>query len=217
MWMALVVVLHGAVWMTGVVQHDLVQAVEKGAAAVEQRMLHEESDDVVRKAIQTQRDTLRFWTVIMALGDFLVAPLSLVVRVFAAAISFSALAALTGRPVRFPAAVGECVVWQGVWVLGLAVEVVLMLVLGRRHVETSALIFLPQDSFTAAQWTTLQQLDFFAVLGWLGMAWGACRRGQTNLFAALAACLVLAGTGAYICSNASLLVNLSMRMTLFPH
>ncbi len=79
-WMALVVVFHGVVWTTGVVDYDLTAAVENGAAEVERRQLHEESDDVVRKAIQTQRDTLKFWTVITALRDFLFAPLTLLAR-----------------------------------------------------------------------------------------------------------------------------------------
>ncbi len=215
-WMSLVLVLNGIAWTTGVVDHDLAQAVENGAAQVERRRIHEESDDVVRKAIQTQRDTLRFWTVIAALRDFLAAPMSLVFRVFTVAITFSALAALTGRPVRFPAAVADCVVWQGLWVLGLAVEVVLMLALQRPHVETSVLMFLPRDSFTARQWTALQQVDCFAIIGWLGMAWGIRRRGQASLFVALIVCFVLAAAGGYVCYRASLLVNLSMRMTLFP-
>ena len=86
---------------------------------------------------------------ITAIRDFLVAPLALVLRVFAVAIALSAVAALSGRPVRFPATVAECVAWQGVWVLGLAVQVVLMLVLHRPHIETSVLMFLPQESFTA--------------------------------------------------------------------
>jgi hypothetical protein len=171
---------------------------------------------VVRKAIQTQRDTLPFWTVIAALRDFLMAPSFLILRVFAVAIAFSAIAAMTGRPVRFPATVAECVAWQGVWVLGLAVEVVLMLVLHRPHIETSVLMWLPKDYFTARQWTALQEVDFFAIIGWLGMAWGARRRGQASMFVALIVCLLLAAAGAYICYRTSLLVNLGMRMTLFP-
>ena len=215
-WMALVAVLNGAAWTTGVVDYDLAQAVENGAAQVERRELHEESEDVVRKAIQTQRDTLTFWTVITALRDFLVAPLALVLRVFVVAITFSAVAALSGRGVRFPATVAECVAWQGVWVLGLAVEVVLMVVLHRPHIETSVLMFLPQASFTARQWSALQQVDCFAIIGWLGLAWGARRRGPANLLVAVIVCFVLAATEAYICYGTSLVVNLSMRMTLFP-
>ncbi len=215
LWLALEVVLHGVIWTTGVVDHDLTQAVEAGAGQVERRKLHEESDDVVRKSIQTQRDTLPFWTVIMALRDFLVAPLLLVWRVFAVAVTFSALAALSGRPVRFPATVAECVAWQGVWVLGLAVEVVLMLVWQRPHVETSVLMFFPQHTFTARQWVAWQQVDCFAIVGWLGMAWGARRRGQANWLVALIVCLVLAATEAYICYGTSLIVNLGMRMTFF--
>ncbi len=126
------------------------------------------------------------------------------------------MAALSGRPVRFPAAVAQCAAWQGVWVLGLAVQVILMFGFDRPHVETSVLMFLPKESFTAREWSALQQVDVFALVGWLGMAWSAYRRGQANPFVAGIICFILAVGEAYLFYQASLLINLSMRMTLFP-
>jgi len=61
-WMSLVVILHGITWTTGVPDYDIADAVEKGAARVEQRSVGEDSQDVVRKSIKLQRDTLPFWT-----------------------------------------------------------------------------------------------------------------------------------------------------------
>ncbi len=215
-WIALVVVLNGVIWSTGVPDYSLAKAVETGAAVVEKQQLGEESEDVVRKAIQMQRDTLPFWTVIAALGDFLVVPLTLGLRAFAVAVAMSAVAATTGRQVRFPMAMYECIAWQGVWVLAIAVRVVLMLVLQRSTVSTSVLMFLPQDFFTASQWTLLEQIDCFALLGWLGMAWSTWRRGQANLLVAVLVCVALALTEFSVTFGLSLAVNLSMRMALMP-
>lgn len=215
-WMILVVLLNGAVWTTGVRDYYLTDAVERGAARVEERTRGEENRDVIRKEIQLQRDTLTFWTVITAISDFLVAPLSIALRAFLVAVAFSAVAAMTGRQVRFPAALAGCVAWQGIWVLGLAVQVVLMVVLREAHVETSVLLLLPAGTYSASRWVFLQQIDLFAIVGWLSLAWGACRRGQANLFAALAVCVVLALGEAAVFASGSLLVNLSMRLTLMP-
>jgi len=215
-WMSLVVILHGLVWMTGVPDYDLAAAVEKGAERVEQRSVGEDSPDIVRKSIQLQRDSLRFWTVIRMVGDFLVAPVWIALRALMVAVGLAALAALTGRPVRFPAAMQDCVTWQGVWVLGLAVQTTLMLVLRRPEIETSVVLLLPPRLYTASQWVMLRQIDCFALIGWFGLAWSACRRGQAGLFGALATCLFLALMEAQIRGGFDLLVNLAMRLTVLP-
>jgi hypothetical protein len=215
-WMSLVVVLHGAIWTTGVPDFDLTDAVEKGAARVEQRSVGEDSQDVVRKSIKLQRDSLRFWTVICVVGDFLVAPAWIALRALLVAVSLSAVAAVCGRAVRFPAAMRDCVAWQGVWVLGLAVQVVLMLVLQRSDIETSIVLLLPPRIYAAREWVLLNQIDCFAVIGWLGIAWSACQRRQTNLYLALLTCFFLAALEIQIRGGFSLLVNLGMRLTIFP-
>ena len=167
-WMSLVVILHGIVWTTGVPDYDLADAVEKGAARVEQRSVGEDSQDVVRKSIKLQRDSLRFWTVIRVVGDFLIAPLWIALRALMVAVALSAVAAISGRPVRFPVAMRDCVAWQGVWVLGLAVQVVLMLILRRPDIETSVVLLLPPRVYAAREWVLLHQIDCFALIGWLG-------------------------------------------------
>jgi hypothetical protein len=215
-WMSLVVILNGIIWTTGVPDYDLADAVERGAARVEDRSVGEDNEDVVRKSIQLQRDSLSFWKVITLIGDFLVEPLWIALRAFSVAVALSAVAAMSGRMVRFPAAMWECVAWQGVWVLGLAVQVVLMLALNRSEIDTSVVLLLPPRMYAAMEWVALRQIDFFAMIGWLGMAWGACRRGQTGLFVALLTCLVVAAVEAQIIAGTSLLVNLSVRLTLFP-
>lgn len=215
-WMALVVVFNGAIWTTGVTDHRLAQAVENGAAEVEKQHVGEENEDVVRKEIQTQRDTLRFWTAIAAIRDFVIGPLFLGLRALAVAVAFSAVAATAGRPMRFDESMRECVVWQGVWVTGLAVRVLLMLALDRSAISTAVQMFLAEESYTASQWLLYEQLDCFALVGWLGMAWGGWRRGQTGVLMAVIVCVVLAAIDVGMHSAASLVVNLGMRMTLIP-
>jgi hypothetical protein len=215
-WMASVVVLNGVVWMTGVPDSRVAEAIEQGAQKVEEENAGQESEDVLRKAIQLQRDTLPFWTIILALADFLFAPLALALRPLIAAISFSGVAALTGRHVHHDQMMADCVGWQGVWVLGLAVRVTLMVVLWRSAIETSVLILFPEGTFSAIRWVLLRQIDCFALIGWMSMAWSACRRRQVNLFVALLICAILAALEATVWASASLLVNLSMRLTLMP-
>ena len=215
-WMALVVVLNGALWTTGVPDYRLAEAVERGAAKVEERSSGEENEDIVRKAIQLQRNSLRFWRTLALVGDFLVEPLWLALRAFCVAVALSSVAAMCGRPVRFPLAMHDCVVWQGVWVLRLAVQVGLMFALQRSAIDTSIVMLLPSHQFSASEWVFFEQLDYFAVLGWLGIAWGACRRGQANLLAALVTCFVVAALEASIVMGFSLLINLGMRLTVFP-
>ncbi|NLX56782.1 MAG: hypothetical protein GXY58_16875 [Planctomycetaceae bacterium] len=215
-WMSLVVILRGIVWMTGVPDHDLAEAVEQGAARVEQKSVGEDSPDVIRKAIQLQRDSLRFWTVLHAVGDFVLAPAWLAVRATLVAVSFSGVAAVSGRPVGFPAAMRDCVAWQGVWVLQLLVRVMLMLVLQRSDIDTSIVLLLPSRTYGAWEWVLLQQIDCFAMLGWLGLAWGACQRRQANLLVALLTCLLVAVLEMQVVGGLSLLVNLGMRLTIFP-
>lgn len=215
-WMALVVVFNGAIWTTGVTDHRLAQAVEDGAAEVEKQHVGEENEDVVRKAIHTQRDTLRFWTVVAAIRDFVIAPLFLGLRAMAVAVALSAVAATAGRPVRFDDSMHECVVWQGVWVTGLAVRVVLMLALDRSAISTSVQMFLAEESYTASSWLLYEQLDCLALIGWLGMAWGGWRRGQAGVLMAVIVCALLAAIDVGIHGGASLVVNLGMRMSLMP-
>jgi len=74
----------------------------------------------------------------------------------------------------------DCVTWQGVWVLGLAVQVILLLVL-RKPIDTSVVLLLPPRTYSASTWVMLQQVDCFAMIGWLGLAWSACVRRQANL------------------------------------
>jgi hypothetical protein len=215
-WMSLVVAFNGAAWTTGVPDYQLVEAVERGAARVEERSSGEENDDVVRKAIELQRNSLGFWRTLALVGDFLVKPLWLALRAFSIAVALSAVAAMCGRPVRFPLAMHDCVVWQGIWVLRLGVQVVLMFVLQRSTIDTSIVLLLAPRQFTASEWVFFKQLDYFAVLGWLGIAWGACRRGQVHLLAALVTCLLVAVLEASIMMGFSLLINLGMRLSVLP-
>lgn len=186
--MGLVVLLNGVQWAVGFRPSVVSGAVELGVAHAETRRIGEVGDDLIRKAIQTQRDTLPFWTTLAALGDFLAEPLALAFRALGVATAFSALAALVGRPVRYDRALAECAGAQGFWVLGLAVRVGLGLALGRTDVETSPALLLPAGTYPAALVLALRQLDPFVLLGWFALARGAWRRGEANLVVALLVC-----------------------------
>jgi hypothetical protein len=215
-WMALAVALQGVVWAAGFRPVALGVAVETGAARAESRGIGEQGDDVIRKAIRLQRDSLTFWTTLALLGDFVVEPLSLALRAVVVAVLLSGLAALAGRPVGFGPALAECAAAQGFWVLGLAVRVGLMVALRRGEVETSMALALPPGTHPAALWVASRQVDAFALLGWLALARGGWRRGQVNLATALLLCgmLWLGESAARIAGT--LVAEAGMRLTLIP-
>jgi hypothetical protein len=216
LWVASVVVLHGVLWLTGVRNYALMEAVEQGTARVENRLGGEETEDVVRKEIQLQRDTLPFWRTLRAMADFLVVPLALIMRPLVVAICFSSLAALTGRPVRHAHVLAGCVFWQGMWVLRVLVQVLLMLVLWRSTIDSSVLILLPSGVRSAPSWAILRQIDLFALIGWIGMGWTGWRQRQAHCVAALVICFILAVLEVGLWASGTLLLNLGMRLTLLP-
>lgn len=216
LWVALVLGLNGVIWLGGFRTGALAEGIEQGAAQVESRGIGEVSDDLIRRAIETQHKTLSFWTTLAWLGDFLVEPLALVVRALAAATLFASVAALVGRPVRYELALNQCATAQGLWVLGLAVQAALMIALRRGDIETSLTLLLPQGIYSAAVWLALQQLDLFVVLGWGVLARGAWRRGQVNLAAAVAICLVLWLVEALIRIAIGLVLGAGARLTIAP-
>jgi hypothetical protein len=216
LWMILTVGLEGLLWYSGAKALALSEAVEQGAAQIERRTFGEVSEDHVRKAIRTQNATLPFWTTLAVLGDFVVEPLSLVVRPLAVATLLSTLAALLGRPVQFSAALGACVTVQGLWILGLAVRVVLILALGLHEAETSLALALPSGSRSALALLAARQVDAFALCGWTMMALGGWRRGQTNLVVASLVIALVALAEAALRINVALMVGAGIRRMLLP-
>jgi len=216
LWMVLVAGLNGVLWITGFRVRALAEAVEQGAARVESRRIGEVSDDDVREAIRTQHESLPFWTALAMIGDFVGEPVMLALRAMLVATAFSALAALAGRPARFDAALAQCVGVQGLWVVGLAVQVTLMVVLRSPEVETSLALLLPPGTHSAAAWVALRQLTPFALLGWAALAWGGWRRRQVGLTAAVLVCILLAIAEAALRINVALVLGAGMRLTLIP-
>lgn len=188
LWASLTVLIHAGLWTTGFPGRDLGEAVDVGAARAESRVSGEVGDDLIRKAVRTQRSTLPFWTVLSFLGDFLGGPAALGLRTIAVATAFSSLAAVRGRPIEYDAGLADCARIQGVWVLGLAVRAALMVALRRTEVDTSAALFLPPGNYPAALALGLQQADAFALVGWLAMAAGGRSRGQVGVPGALLVC-----------------------------
>jgi hypothetical protein len=216
LWTVLTVVTLGGHWVAGFRTRGLIEAVDRGAARVESFRVGELNDDVIRKTIQTQRDTLPFWTLLALLGDFLVEPAALAARALAAATAFAAIAALRGRPIEYERALAECSAAQGFWVAGIFVRAVLMVALRRDDTETSAALLLAPGLYPAYLDLALRQLDVFAVIGWSTMASGAVRRGQVRWPGALFVTLMLAGFEAAARVCVATILGAGMRLSVLP-
>lgn len=187
-WMALVLLIQAAVWFAGPRTTALAVAVEEGAARAESLFIGEVADDVIRKAVRAQRDTLPFWTVMSFLGDFLGEPFLVGARALGAATAFAAFAALMGRPIGYDRALADCARAQGIWVLGMATQAALMIAMRTTEVETSAALFVPPGECPAWLWLSARQVDFFALVGWAVIGAGGVRRGQVGPIGAFLVC-----------------------------
>ena len=216
LWLALTIALQGALWATGFRAAALAEGVERGAARAESARVAEVGDDLVRKAVKLQESTLPFWTILAAIGDFVVEPLALVMRALLAAVLLGGLAALVGRPPGFERALADNAGAQGFWVLGLAVRVALMIALKRGDVELSPTLALPPGVYPATWVVGLRQLDPFALLGWSAMARGAWGRGQANLAVAGLVCGLLWAAEAAVWVTFTLVFEAGMRLSLIP-
>jgi hypothetical protein len=216
LWVVLAIALRATLWVTGFETKDLTDAVERGAARTEASRVGEVGDDVIRKAIRLQRETLPFWTTMARLGDFAVEPALLALRALTAATLFAAFAALTGRPIGFAAGLAGAAWVQGFWVLGLAVKVGLMVALRRPDVETSLALLLPSGRHPAAVVLLARQVDPFVALGWLALAWGGWRRRQVNLATALLIVLAMAFTEVIMRVSFGLITGAGMRLSILP-
>ena len=215
-WTVLTVVTLGGLWVAGFRTRGLIEAVDRGAAKVESFRVGELNDDLIRKTIQTQRDTLPFWTVLALLGDFLVEPAALAARALAAATAFAAIAALRGRTIGYEQALAACSAAQGFWVLGLFVRAVLMVALRRDDIETSAALFLSPGVYPAYLCLALRQLDVFALIGWAVMVIGGVRRGQVKWPGGIFIALVLAGFEAVTRVGIASMLGAGMRLSVLP-
>ena len=216
LWMGLTVLILAALWLTGFGTSELAGAVEQGAARAESFGVGEVGDDLIRKAVRSQHETLPFWTVTALIGQFLGEPLALAVRALAVATAFSALAALQGRPIGYDRALAECSVVQGFWVLGLACQAALMMALRRSEVETSAALFLTPGVQPAWLWLALRQLDAFALVGWIALARGGLRRGQVGLVSAASLCLGFWAFEAAVRVGLGMFIGAAIRLSVLP-
>ena len=216
LWVVLAIALRAVLWVTGFEPKGLADAVDRGAARAEATRIGEVADDLIRKAIRLQRDTLAFWNVLARLGDFAAEPAFLVVRTLAVATLFAAVAALTGRPIGFSNSLVESAKIQGIWVFGLAVRVGLTVALRREDVETSLALLLPAGEHHASVVLLARQADVFALIGWAALAWAGWRRRQVNLATALFLCGMLAAAEAIVRVTCGLVVGAGMRLSILP-
>ena len=216
LWVVLVLVLQVTQWVTGFRPVALSDAVEAGAERVESQSIGEVGEDVIRKAIQTQRATQAFWSALALLGDFVLEPGLLVLRAAIAAVSFASVAALKGRTVDLPSGFLSAAWAQGFWVLRLAVQVGLMIVLRRTEVETSLVLALPPGTYSSLFWVGLRQVDPFILMGWWVMGAAAVRRNQVGVVGAVLICLNLWLFEAAFRTTVTLLVQAGMRLSILP-
>lgn len=214
--MAAILVLQATAWASGLRGRTLAEAVEQGAARVEDQSVGEVAEADIRRAIDGQRSSLPFWAVLAAVGDFVVEPLAPALRALLAASGFAAIAALSGRPVRYAEALAGAARAQWFWVIGLGVRVVLMLSLDRPEVETSVVLWLPAGSYPAAFWIAARQIDLFAILGWIAVGWSGWRLGLVGPATAVGACLLLWGIESSLRIGSATLCGAAIRATLMP-
>ena len=214
--MGAVVLLQALAWGSGVRGRGLAEAVERGAARVEERSVGEVAEADIRQAIDDQRDTLRFWAVLLAVGDFLVEPIAPALRAVLAASGFAAVAAMRGRPVRFEEVLGGAASAQWLWVVGLAARAGLMAATGRPEVETSAALLLPPGAYPAALWVALRQVDPFVILGWVAVGRSGWRLGLVGRGAAASICLALWAVEASIRTGVAITLGAAMRAMMMP-
>ncbi len=215
-WIALTVLMQASLWVAGARGTEVSSAVEEGAGRAESRGVGEQPDDVVRKAIGLQRDSRVFWSALEILGDLGFEPLGLILRASLAAVAFAGIAAMTGRPIGFSRGLAACSAAQGFWVLGLAVRLGLTLFLKRPEIETSAALLLGPGEHQAAEVVVMRQLDAFALMGWLAIAWGGVRRRQVGPVSAFLICGTLWMSESVMRMMAALVVGAGMRLSLLP-
>ncbi len=215
-WMVLVVALNGLRWVGGFPSGLLAEGIEEGVARAEKQAKGETSDEQIRKAIRTQRETLSFWTALAAIDDFLIEPVFLAGRAVAVATLFTGIAALAGRTVQYERALVESARAQGFWVLGLATRLGLMIVLrrGETEIETSAAFFLPPGAYPASLWMVYRQLDLFALFGWIALARSGWKRSDTSLPGAVLVCASLGSVELALRVAAGLLMGGAIRLSL---
>ncbi|MFO0960531.1 MAG: hypothetical protein U0800_24365 [Isosphaeraceae bacterium] len=175
LWAALILVLNAFPWLTGRKPAEIARAIEAGTARIEARTRGEVSDDAIRKAIRTQRNTYPFWRAMALIGDFALEPIAPALRAVAYATLLASLAALVGRPAGFGAALAGNARMQGWWVAGLAVAIFLPVALGKPGAESTAALALPPGKYPAAAGRGIRQADPFSAIGWLAMIRGAGR------------------------------------------
>jgi hypothetical protein len=215
-WMILIVAINGVRWIGGIPSGMLVEGVEQGVARAEVKAGGESTEEQVRKAIRTQRQTLSFWTALAALSDFLCEPVILAGRAVLVATLFTGVAALSGKGTQYGRALRECALAQGFWVLGMATRLALMIGLHRpdTEIETSLALFLPPGPQAAALWVLLRQLDLFTLIGWIALTRQGWRRGEAGL---PTSALICGGVGLFeigLRAAAGLLMGAAIRLCL---
>jgi hypothetical protein len=215
-WAVIIIALNGVLWISGVKIDGLTNAVELGVARAESRAVGEVSDVQIREAIHDQRETLSFWVTLAMIADFVFEPLVPALRALAVATALGALAALVGRPIGFGFALGEYAALQGIWVLGLALHVALVLILRTDEIDTSLALALPAGRYQAGVWVLLRQADAFALWGWAALAMAGWRRGQVNLATSGLTCALFAFTEAAARVLITMTAGAAMRLMLLP-
>jgi hypothetical protein len=209
----LVALSSAALWCFGIRQQQILDAVEQGAAVIEERTIGDVEQDEIRESIQTQRQSIPFWSTLAILGDLVIEPMAPVFRALVLTIAFSSFAALFGRPVAYGVALADNVTWQWFWVAGVVLDSMLKIVVSPAAAN-SLLVFLPAKEYPANTVITLAAVNPLAICGWLVVAWAAWKRKQVNWFLALFIVLVLALTEASIRGSLLATMGALVRLTI---
>ncbi len=208
-----VAIAMAALWCFGIRQQQILDAVEQGAAAIEERTLGDVEQDEIRESIRIQRQSISFWSTLAILGDLLIEPLLPAFRALALTVAFSSLAALFGRPVALGVALADNITWQWFWVAGIVLDSALKIGISP-DAGSSLIVFLPAKEYTASLAIGLAVMHPFAICGWLAVGWAAWKRRQVNWFLAGLVVVVFAFSEATIRSRLLATMGALVRLTI---
>ena len=214
-WMLVSLLLHVSPWLDGRRDRQLGLAIEDGAARAEQKLAGEVGEKEIREALGLQYDSIPFWKAAWGVGDLILAPLGVGLRVFVTAAALAAAAALTGRPPRFAQYGPVLAAVQGFWLLGMGLQLGCSLLWGWVP-EISARLLLPPGQMMGAVWSIAGQLDPFGTLGWLVVAGIALQRRWVHPVTGLPMLFALAVMEPVMLGATEMTLQAAIRGTVLP-
>ncbi len=215
--LAMSMILIGAanlsLWCNGIRQQDLRDAIEIGAASIDDNAKGDVEEDQIRESIRLQRQSEEFWSTLAILGDFIIEPIYPALRALIVTVAFASVAAVFGRPVGYGVALADNMSWQIFWAAGIGLECAMRILISP-DAENSLAVFMPAKEYPAATALALAILNPFAICGWLAIGWTTWKRKQANWFLVILLILMIAGMEVGIRSRVLAMMGALMRLAI---